>query len=814
MRTQGNHKHIGYHMATQENYLDYSGLTLYNELIHNDIVSASTESTDNCVFIGSDDGSGITPEVITDPTAVKFTEQTLSPTEQAQARTNISAASQTTVTQLSGNTAAADEAIRAAFSVISGITGDIDEATKVLRNGKVFIMPDDVNHGVLTQAMMNQPNTIYVISGNMTLSGNSVNVPSGSTLSFEGGTISNGTMTGYDTVVISESNKSPFNGVTRMGTWQSEDDVDVPYSGGTYNGMGRIVLKKHYDSQNPGYDKQPILQQSDFLYENTIYVVRYDFIVNSNVTVPAGCVLRFEGGSIYVNSGCQLDVRAKIEADPNAHIFDCADTPTNYSKLWGDNQVSTTCPIILTNYEDIKEKTCTPISVKWFGATGLGYTAYGKQHLEEYNQVDKLPDNFYYNDTKAIRLALTALARNIQGDKIGSNCVSTILYFPVGCYCIDDALYVSCGTSLMGDIENRPINNTWIIQTNPSKDFIVLQSQGVGGIGGGGSAHVMRDLTLNVRLTGNTHFDKGMIKFEDNVFNLDSSFYNMRINGGYNTGSLFYINGKNSRVNNENGWSDNPYMIASIHITDCMIDVLHGYVINSGTKGVFQADFNNVQIFGARDGLIYSATKENDVPWNETILFNKCSIQNCGTSEIWGKSLIWSENPLIDINITNCYITGTADSQTRYKGFVRGKYYRFTNNVVDVLYSPSNKDTDGIAFRDGFELIKITDNVFKSIRSVSGYSHLISDVCASKITDISRNTMDGVDNSVRLVGIANYYTTLPSPCPVICRDNIFYCPDNRTDLFLDGNTRGIYKNNTYVKDSSVVFVADGNNISN
>ena len=49
---------------------------------------------------------------------------------------------------------------------------------------------------------------------------------------------------------------------------------------------------------NPGYDKQPILYQSDFTSENTVYVVRYDFILGEDITVPENCVLEFDGGSL------------------------------------------------------------------------------------------------------------------------------------------------------------------------------------------------------------------------------------------------------------------------------------------------------------------------------------------------------------------------------------------------------------------------------------------------------------------------------------------------------------------------------------
>lgn len=63
----------------------------------------------------------------------------------------------------------------------------------------------------------------------------------------------------------------------------------IPYNSTTPNGMGRIVLKK-----NDNF-KQVVEEQTD---GNTIFVIKYDFTLTDNVTVPSNCVLEFDGGSI------------------------------------------------------------------------------------------------------------------------------------------------------------------------------------------------------------------------------------------------------------------------------------------------------------------------------------------------------------------------------------------------------------------------------------------------------------------------------------------------------------------------------------
>lgn len=85
---------------------------------------------------------------------------------------------------------------------------------------------------------------------------------------------------------------------------------DKPATSGTtgnypYNGMGRVVLKKHIIEVD-GVDKN-LIYQDDFKKgpegarvdnENTVFVIKYDFELAEDINIPAGCVLEFEGGSI------------------------------------------------------------------------------------------------------------------------------------------------------------------------------------------------------------------------------------------------------------------------------------------------------------------------------------------------------------------------------------------------------------------------------------------------------------------------------------------------------------------------------------
>lgn len=61
-----------------------------------------------------------------------------------------------------------------------------------------------------------------------------------------------------------------------------------------YNGMGRVALEKRLSDNK----SQPVLIQNDFSQRNTVYIVKYDFVLGENITMPEGCVLEFQGGSI------------------------------------------------------------------------------------------------------------------------------------------------------------------------------------------------------------------------------------------------------------------------------------------------------------------------------------------------------------------------------------------------------------------------------------------------------------------------------------------------------------------------------------
>lgn len=77
---------------------------------------------------------------------------------------------------------------------------------------------------------------------------------------------------------------------------------DRKYEPDKYSGLGRKILRRRVvEIKDPIYGTQEknLLLQADFAEDNTVYVVRYDFTLNSqDITLPDNSYIEYEGGSI------------------------------------------------------------------------------------------------------------------------------------------------------------------------------------------------------------------------------------------------------------------------------------------------------------------------------------------------------------------------------------------------------------------------------------------------------------------------------------------------------------------------------------
>lgn len=100
--------------------------------------------------------------------------------------------------------------------------------------------------------------------------------------------------------------------------------ADKNYNTTDYSGLGRVYLRKNIQTvvnPNTGITYSTnFLTQAMLSKENTIYIIQYDYNLNGQtITIPSGCVLLFEGGSI--SNGTIVGNSTKIEAS-SISIFD------------------------------------------------------------------------------------------------------------------------------------------------------------------------------------------------------------------------------------------------------------------------------------------------------------------------------------------------------------------------------------------------------------------------------------------------------------------------------------------------------------
>lgn len=432
----------------------------------------------------------------------------------------------------------------------------------------------------------------------------------------------------------------------------------------------------------------------------------------STMEFPTEMMVRFEAGArILILSGETVRWASAIDASSDQWIFDCIDNPTNYTI---DGLPRTDIPLVFYwKYfptpippppppipnpaipEELSKPLTSKISVKWFGATGAGFTDNLINDPTNYAS-NTIQNGSYVNDTKAIRFALTAIGMALETNPAESFAFSgpNTLYFPKGCYAIDEPLYVSGGTFLEGD-GATPNGGTTVFNINPSNYLLVLQSRGIGGTGGGGSAHILRNMVLTTRPTSVINSASSVIIFEDNRFNLDSRFYNLRFSNSPVGGATILVDDKNARYNIPDGEGTNAGLAVSLHIYDSMIDVIEGDFIRIGDEGAAIIRMYNCQFFDVYDCVIRNPAKVIVIPEMPRSIFEfrNCNFEGCGVVNInTPVPFVYSNDPNAEYYFSNCLFT-TQDIETRFSGGRMKIDKAFTVSITNCsfYYRNSNK---------------------------------------------------------------------------------------------------------------------------
>lgn len=108
---------------------------------------------------------------------------------------------------------------------------------KILRKNIVCNIETGESKNILTQDMINEPNTVYEIRYDFDLNGETINIPNGCTLQFSGGKISNGLLISNNTRVI-----NIYEDLYIIGKIFNGDNREITYKGDIINRNTRLLF--------------------------------------------------------------------------------------------------------------------------------------------------------------------------------------------------------------------------------------------------------------------------------------------------------------------------------------------------------------------------------------------------------------------------------------------------------------------------------------------------------------------------------------------------------------------------------------------
>lgn len=150
------------------------------------------------------------------------------------------------------------------------VTGTMCSCQKLPKIYSTVILTPYIKEGEnrLVQSNINKPNTKYIVKYNFTLANQTITIPEGCILDFDGGLFSNGTLVGNDTIIVSDlDEKQVLININLEGTFIHKnreeilkaDEEDVTNANGLIkfkdkeagNGMGKVILRNNLVEQYP-----------------------------------------------------------------------------------------------------------------------------------------------------------------------------------------------------------------------------------------------------------------------------------------------------------------------------------------------------------------------------------------------------------------------------------------------------------------------------------------------------------------------------------------------------------------------------------
>ena len=175
---------------------------------------------------------------------------------------------------------------------------------KILRKNIQTI--DGVRKNILTQDMINEPNTIYEIRYDFDLNGKETIIPEDCVLDFQGGSLNDGTLKGNNTLIKTESDNIFNLNINLIGTFENVNFY--PEWFGSQHDAALSINKITHNSTL--YNKRCVLRNKEYIVKSTIYL--YSRISLVGLTSYNSTIIKSESDDpileILENQGCDFTI--------------------------------------------------------------------------------------------------------------------------------------------------------------------------------------------------------------------------------------------------------------------------------------------------------------------------------------------------------------------------------------------------------------------------------------------------------------------------------------------------------------------------
>ena len=507
------------------------------------------------------------------------------------------------------------------------------------------------------------------------------------------------------------------------------------YDTNNFSGLGRIILRKNIILDNGVYKN--ILTQDMINKSNTIYEIRYDFDLNGEkITIPEGCVLDFQGGSL--NNGKLIFNNSTIKGKP---AMDCFISGSLKNKVIDADWFIYYRDNILLDLCKFKNLTINlpsrDIDINSTLAINDGVKLIG--HDTTINLSDKSITNLYtYTDYPSDVLYYKPFVNSKQF-KITSDAFTGSAYINVedtSIFNVGDYIQIKNGYCDMWRVMEQYTGNKF----DWNNDNVKLWESEINSIDKieGNTLYLKNPLSINILTTPQTY----------NLFDDENQLEHYI---GYNIPTIQKI-GVNSNIKllNINIKSTNPEQaILFSGVNDCIIDNCN--ITNLTSEAIKLSTCFNCVISKCR---LYS--KEYSIRLNN-VCYNNIIEQNDCTSEGYSDSVI--------LLMANCYANTIENNITRLNKIQKDGVYINTSkgNYIYNTTSYNAKNAVSIGFCFGNNIVNGINGVNCTLLFSNFYSRhdIITNGClisntnpASSIyTDVGLSIINSADINISNITI-------------------------------------------------------------